>query len=68
MASRSLSPSGRALCPPGGEEDSVPGLYAGIAGPGHAPPGPLSILLVLTTGAAGVMGTLAWWRNADHDR
>ncbi len=47
---------------------SVPGLYAGIAGPGHDPPGPISILLVLATGAAGVAATLAWWRNADHDR
>ncbi|MFI6387102.1 ABC transporter permease [Nonomuraea sp. NPDC050540] len=47
---------------------SVPGLYAGIAGPGHDPPGPISVLLVLTTGAAGVAATLAWWRNADHDR
>ncbi|MFI6458084.1 ABC transporter permease [Streptosporangium amethystogenes] len=47
---------------------SVPGLYAGIAGPGHDPPGPISVLLVLVTGAAGVAATLAWWRNADHDR
>lgn len=47
---------------------SIPGLYAGIAGPGHDPPGPISILLVLTTGAAGMAATLAWWRNADHDR
>lgn len=47
---------------------SVPGLYAGIAGPGHDPPGPISFLLVLSTAAAGVSGSLAWWRNADHDR
>ncbi|MEV4062021.1 ABC transporter permease [Nonomuraea dietziae] len=47
---------------------SVPGLYAGIAGPGHDPPGPISILLVLVTSAVGVAATLAWWRNADHDR
>ncbi|MEU4332563.1 ABC transporter permease [Nonomuraea dietziae] len=47
---------------------SVPGLYAGIAGPGHDPPGPISILLVLVTSAVGVATTLAWWRNADHDR
>ncbi|WP_336215945.1 ABC transporter permease [Nonomuraea sp. LPB2021202275-12-8] len=47
---------------------SVPGLYAGITGPGHDPPGPISILLVLTAGALGAAATLAWWRNADHDR
>ncbi|WP_326829999.1 ABC transporter permease [Streptosporangium sp. NBC_01810] len=47
---------------------SGPGLYAGITGPNHDPPGPISILLVLTTGAAGMVATLTWWRNADHDR
>lgn len=47
---------------------SVPGLYAGIAGPDHDPPGPIGTLLVLVTGAAGAAATLAWWHNADHDR
>ncbi|MFD0661604.1 ABC transporter permease [Thermocatellispora tengchongensis] len=47
---------------------SVPGLYAGIAGPGHDPPGPLGHLLVLAVGVAGVAATTIWWKRADHDR
>lgn len=47
---------------------SVPGLYAGIAGPDQDPPGPLGFLLVVAVGAAGVLATAAWWRSADHNR
>ncbi|MEU8403470.1 ABC transporter permease [Nonomuraea sp. NPDC048892] len=47
---------------------SVPGLYAGIAGPAQDAPGPLGHLLVLALGVAGVAATVAWWRRADHDR
>lgn len=47
---------------------SVPGLYAGLAGPGQDPPGPLGHLLVLAVGLGGVAATMAWWRRADHDR
>jgi ABC-2 type transport system permease protein len=47
---------------------SVPGLYAGLAGPSQDPPGPLGHLLVLTVGLAGFAATMAWWRRADHDR
>lgn len=47
---------------------SVPGLFAGTAGPGHDPPNVLSFLLVLSTGSVGVYATAAWWRKADHNR
>lgn len=47
---------------------SVPGLYAGIAGPGQDPPGALGYLLVAATGAAGVVATTSWWHWADHNR
>jgi ABC-2 type transport system permease protein len=47
---------------------SVPGLYAGIAGPDQDPPGTLGIALVLATATAGVLMTIAWWRRADHTR
>ncbi|MGP3915955.1 hypothetical protein [Nonomuraea sp. 10N515B] len=45
---------------------SVPGLYAGIAGEGQDPPGPLGLLLVAATGAAGAAATTIWWNRADH--
>ncbi|WP_440087809.1 ABC transporter permease [Streptosporangium sp. LJ11] len=47
---------------------SVPGLYAGIAGPDQDRPGPIGFLLVLAVGATGVLATTAWWRRADHHR
>ncbi|MEU6721156.1 ABC transporter permease [Nonomuraea sp. NPDC046802] len=47
---------------------SVPGLYAGIAGAGQDPPGPLGLLLVAAIGAAGVTSTAAWWNRANHTR
>lgn len=47
---------------------SVPGLYAGIAGPHLDPPGLLGYLLVLAVGTAGVLATTLWWQRADHTR
>lgn len=47
---------------------SVPALYVGLAGPGQDPPGLAGLLLVLATGAAGVVATALWWNRADHTR
>ncbi|GAA1287450.1 ABC transporter permease [Planotetraspora silvatica] len=47
---------------------SVPGLYAGIAGPDQDPPGAPGFLLVLATSTAGILATAIWWRRADHNR
>jgi ABC-2 type transport system permease protein len=47
---------------------SVPALYSGVAGPDQPTPGLLGYLLVVAAGAAGVIATAAWWRNADHSR
>ncbi|WP_433519404.1 ABC transporter permease [Nonomuraea sp. CA-143628] len=47
---------------------SVPGLYAGIAGTGQAPPGLFGLLLVTATGAIGAAATAVWWNRADHTR
>ena len=44
---------------------TVPVLVSGAAGP-DAGTSPASIALVLLTGAAGLMLTVAWWRRADH--
>lgn len=47
---------------------SVPSLLSGVAGEGSGAVGSLSLALVLTVGAAGALGTAAWWERADHDR
>ncbi len=47
---------------------SVPALFSGLAGPDQVPPGPLGVLPVVVVGAAGVVATALWWRNANHDR
>ncbi|MFI7637423.1 hypothetical protein [Nonomuraea sp. NPDC049400] len=47
---------------------SVPGLYAGIAGPGQDPPGLIGLVLVTATGAAGAVTTALWWNRTDHTR
>jgi ABC-2 type transport system permease protein len=47
---------------------SVPAFYSGIAGADQPAPGLLGYLLVIAVGAAGVIATAAWWRNADHSR
>ncbi|HZD38755.1 MAG TPA: ABC transporter permease [Actinomycetes bacterium] len=45
---------------------SVPALYSGIAGPEVRDLGGVSYVLVGLAGVAGVLGTFAWWRTADH--
>ncbi len=45
---------------------SIPALASGIAGPATPRVGTASYLLVVFTGVAGVVGTLAWWRCADQ--
>ncbi|GAA3147600.1 hypothetical protein GCM10010466_43270 [Planomonospora alba] len=47
---------------------SVPGLLAGVAGPGQEPPGLLGHLLVALAGAGGALATAVWWQRADHTR
>lgn len=44
---------------------SVPALFSGMAGPDQVSTGLLGVVLV---GAAGVLATSLWWRNADQDR
>jgi ABC-2 type transport system permease protein len=43
---------------------AVPALVTGATGPDAVPP--VSVALVLVTGAAGLVLTIAWWRRADH--
>ena len=45
---------------------AVPALYAELAGKGNLEP--VSYLLVLLTGLAGMAGTYLWWRWADQNR
>jgi len=45
---------------------SVPALTSGVAGPEVQELEMNSYLLVVLTGIAGVVGTLSWWRFADH--
>jgi ABC-2 type transport system permease protein len=45
---------------------SVPALASGVAGPAGQDVGAGSYALVALTGAAGVAGTVAWWRLADQ--
>jgi ABC-2 type transport system permease protein len=47
---------------------SVPALFSGLAGPDQTPPGPIGYTLVGLVGAAGMLATVLWWRNADQDR
>lgn len=47
---------------------TVAALLSGAAGPEAAAIGPVSVLLVLATGIAGIAATLAWWSRADHTR
>ncbi len=43
---------------------AVPGLYANVANPTHL--GVISYIIVIVTGLIGVVGTIVWWRYADH--
>lgn len=45
---------------------AVPALYAELAGKGNLEP--VSYVLVLLTGLAGMAGTYLWWRWADQNR
>ena len=45
---------------------AVPALYAELTGKGNLEP--VSYLLVLLTGLAGMAGTYLWWRWADQNR
>ena len=45
---------------------AVPAVYAELAGKGNLEP--VSYLLVLLTGLAGMAGTYLWWRWADQNR
>jgi len=47
---------------------SVPALFSGLAGPDQEPPGLVGVILVVLVGAAGMVVTALWWRNADQDR
>ncbi|KUG02449.1 bacitracin abc transporter, permease protein [hydrocarbon metagenome] len=45
---------------------AVPALYSQVAGEENALPGSISYLLVILTSFAGLIGTICWWRYADH--
>jgi len=45
---------------------AVPALSSGAAGPESAHPGVISYLILIFTGIAGLIGTIAWWRYADQ--
>lgn len=47
---------------------SVPSLLSGVAGPGQATPGVLSISAVALVGFAANLATVLWWEHADHNR
>jgi ABC-2 type transport system permease protein len=47
---------------------SVPAIYSGVSGTGHAPVGVIGYALVVAVGAASVAATARWWRDADHSR
>jgi len=45
---------------------AIPALSSGAAGPESAHLGIISYLILIFTGIAGLIGTLAWWRYADQ--
>jgi ABC-2 type transport system permease protein len=47
---------------------SVPGLYTQAMGSQNAPLEPISYLIVIITGLAGMLGTALWWNVADQNR
>lgn len=47
---------------------SVPSLLSGVAGPGQASLGVLSIAGVVLVGIAASGATMVWWQRADHER
>ena len=47
---------------------AVPALYSGAGGSQYGALEPISYVLALLTGAAGIAGTYLWWRWADQSR
>jgi ABC-2 type transport system permease protein len=47
---------------------SVPGLYTQAMGSQNSHLEPISYLIVIITGLAGVVGTCLWWEFADQSR
>jgi ABC-2 type transport system permease protein len=45
---------------------ALPALYSGVGGIALPSPGMISYLLYILTVLAGGVGTMAWWRYADH--
>jgi ABC-2 type transport system permease protein len=45
---------------------ALPAMYSGVAGAGIPPPGMISYIIYAITVLAGLFGTIAWWRFADH--
>jgi ABC-2 type transport system permease protein len=45
---------------------ALPALYGRVAGTGFPSPGPVSYLIYAFTVLAGLFGTIAWWKYADH--
>jgi len=43
---------------------AIPGLYSNVAAPTNL--GVVSYAIVILTGLLGVLGTILWWRYADH--
>jgi len=46
---------------------SIPALASGLLGCGATVLARASIILVLTTGILGLVGTIIWWRYADQN-
>ena len=47
---------------------SVPGVLSGLSGGDRPTVGVLGYALVAIVGAAGIVATMLWWRNADQSR
>lgn len=45
---------------------ALPALFSGVAGEAVPSPGFFSYFLYIITVVAGLLGTMAWWRYADH--
>lgn len=45
---------------------AIPGLFSGVAGILAPKPGALSLAILIATSLAGIIGTIYWWRYADH--
>jgi ABC-2 type transport system permease protein len=47
---------------------SVPAILSGLSGSDRPAVGVVGYALVATVGAAGIVATMLWWRNADQNR